>query len=230
MSKTRAFGRYVRNAARFIVAGGLIGAIICGYLHMKHAIAGLIAGAAAGILVNILIAAKNRQKKRKEKKQFEENVHESYRHAKELLEQLNDAQSEFSQIEMTRVAKLMNIYDACEEEINAGYVYTDIIDRLAYVTQGFEWLLQRNAKRETKTSDKTKKKRDTAETTYRKEEHAQKGDTATKFFAGCDTEEKVEARYKSLSRAFHPDSKGGDEEMFKKMKEEYDEIKNSKRR
>lgn len=45
------------------------------------------------------------------------------------------------------------------------------------------------------------------------------------FFKGCDTMEKLEKRYKALCKTYHPDSEAGDEETFKKMKDEYEERK-----
>ena len=45
------------------------------------------------------------------------------------------------------------------------------------------------------------------------------------FFNGCDTIEKLEKRYKALCKTYHPDSEAGDEETFKKMKDEYEERK-----
>lgn len=44
---------------------------------------------------------------------------------------------------------------------------------------------------------------------------------ASVFFAGCGTAEKLEKRYKSLCKAYHPDAEGGDTETFQKMQEEY---------
>ena len=45
------------------------------------------------------------------------------------------------------------------------------------------------------------------------------------FFAGCDSLQKLEKRYKALCKTYHPDSEAGDEETFKKMQEEYEELK-----
>lgn len=45
------------------------------------------------------------------------------------------------------------------------------------------------------------------------------------FFSGCNNIEKLEKRYKSLCKAYHPDSEGGDTETFQKMQEEYDTLK-----
>lgn len=45
------------------------------------------------------------------------------------------------------------------------------------------------------------------------------------YFAGCNTPEKLEKRYKSLCKAYHPDADGGDEESFKKMQAEYEQLK-----
>jgi len=47
------------------------------------------------------------------------------------------------------------------------------------------------------------------------------------FFSGCDTPEKLEKRYKSLCKAYHPDAEGGDEESFKAVQAEYERIKAS---
>ena len=49
--------------------------------------------------------------------------------------------------------------------------------------------------------------------------------TGTGFFAGCDNLTKLEKRYKALCKTYHPDSEAGDEETFKKMHEEYEELK-----
>lgn len=45
------------------------------------------------------------------------------------------------------------------------------------------------------------------------------------FFSGCSSMEKLEKRYKSLCKAYHPDSEGGDTETFQKMQEEYTSLK-----
>lgn len=45
------------------------------------------------------------------------------------------------------------------------------------------------------------------------------------FFSGCNNDEKLEKRYKSLCKAYHPDSEGGDTETFQKMQEEYSALK-----
>lgn len=45
------------------------------------------------------------------------------------------------------------------------------------------------------------------------------------FFAGCSDMEKLEKRYKTLCKAYHPDTGGGDTETFQKMQEEYNTIK-----
>lgn len=45
------------------------------------------------------------------------------------------------------------------------------------------------------------------------------------FFSGCDSMEKLNARYRILAKAFHPDGSAGDEDSFKKMQDEYDRIK-----
>lgn len=45
------------------------------------------------------------------------------------------------------------------------------------------------------------------------------------FFAGCNSVEKLEKRYKSLCKAYHPDMDGGDTESFQKLQEEYETLK-----
>ncbi|MBR1852790.1 MAG: J domain-containing protein [Lachnospiraceae bacterium] len=47
------------------------------------------------------------------------------------------------------------------------------------------------------------------------------------FFAGCNTVEKLDKRYKSLCKAYHPDETGGDMETFQKMQDEYTRLKAS---
>lgn len=45
------------------------------------------------------------------------------------------------------------------------------------------------------------------------------------FFAGCNTLEKLEKRYKSLCKTYHPDIAEGDTATFQKMKQEYESLK-----
>lgn len=45
------------------------------------------------------------------------------------------------------------------------------------------------------------------------------------FFSGCKTKEEADKRYKNLSKAFHPDTGCGDENLFKKMTDEYNNLK-----
>lgn len=45
------------------------------------------------------------------------------------------------------------------------------------------------------------------------------------FFAGCDTPEKLEKRYRALCKTYHPDFESGDEDTFKVMTEEYEKLK-----
>lgn len=44
------------------------------------------------------------------------------------------------------------------------------------------------------------------------------------FFEGCKTKAEADKRYRALAKAFHPDTGCGDETMFNKMKEEYDNL------
>ena len=48
--------------------------------------------------------------------------------------------------------------------------------------------------------------------------------TAIRYFEGCSSQEHVEERKKNLQRELHPDS-GGNEEEFKEMMRQYQEIK-----
>lgn len=45
------------------------------------------------------------------------------------------------------------------------------------------------------------------------------------FFSGCNTADKLEKRYRSLCKAYHPDAEGGDTETFQKMQDEYEALK-----
>lgn len=62
-------------------------------------------------------------------------------------------------------------------------------------------------------------------TVDRQKEEAGDPIKASVFFSGCTTQEKLEKRYKSLCKAYHPDSEGGDEESFKNLQAEYEKIK-----
>ena len=50
---------------------------------------------------------------------------------------------------------------------------------------------------------------------------------ASVFFAGCNTAEKLEKRYKALCKTYHPDMAEGDTETFQKMQAEYKVLKAS---
>lgn len=45
------------------------------------------------------------------------------------------------------------------------------------------------------------------------------------FFAGCNSREQLDKRYKELCKAYHPDSVGGDQDTFVDMQLEYRELK-----
>lgn len=45
------------------------------------------------------------------------------------------------------------------------------------------------------------------------------------FFAGCNTLEKLEKRYKSLCKTYHPDAESGNTETFQSMQKEYIQLK-----
>lgn len=55
-----------------------------------------------------------------------------------------------------------------------------------------------------------------------KREPEEKSSSDFNLFAGCKTEEDAAKRFRALSKVYHPDNESGNEEMFKKMKEEYD--------
>ena len=48
------------------------------------------------------------------------------------------------------------------------------------------------------------------------------------FFAGCNTAEDVERRYRSLAKIYHPDMPTGDKETFQQLQEEYERRKTTK--
>lgn len=45
------------------------------------------------------------------------------------------------------------------------------------------------------------------------------------FFSGCNTKEKLDKRYKALCKTYHPDGVIGDEETFKMIQNEYEQLK-----
>lgn len=46
------------------------------------------------------------------------------------------------------------------------------------------------------------------------------------FFTGCDNRAQLDKRYRELCKAYHPDSAGGDQDLFVEMQSEYKELKN----
>lgn len=60
-----------------------------------------------------------------------------------------------------------------------------------------------------------------------KAESKAESNVTTGFFSGCDTPDKLEKRYRALCKTYHPDSDAGDEDTFKRMKDEYEEQKAS---
>lgn len=71
------------------------------------------------------------------------------------------------------------------------------------------------------------KRIDILELASKLEEQYSKPSANSAYFAGCDTAEKLNARYKQLCKAFHPDSIGGDTESFQKMQQEYENLVNT---
>ncbi len=49
--------------------------------------------------------------------------------------------------------------------------------------------------------------------------------TSVSFFAGCGTVKEVEKRYRALCKAYHPDQGYGDEETFRMISKQYEEVK-----
>lgn len=56
-------------------------------------------------------------------------------------------------------------------------------------------------------------------------EYEDSGNPVSVFFAGCDTPDKLEKRYKALCKSYHPDTGCGDTETFTRMQKEYNERK-----
>ncbi len=52
---------------------------------------------------------------------------------------------------------------------------------------------------------------------------AEHGDNV-QFFQNCTSKEELRVRYKKLCGVYHPDNMGGDNDMFLKIKQEYDSI------
>lgn len=70
-----------------------------------------------------------------------------------------------------------------------------------------------------------RQREDVQKLTDRLSEELQNPAGSSIFFAGCDSLEKLEKRYKSLCKTYHPDMGDGDTETFQKMKAEYESIK-----
>lgn len=96
--------------------------------------------------------------------------------------------------------------------------------------QAEEEAQQERARREAREKEKRaraewKRKEQEAWERYKREQQRMQKKDDFYFFENCSTREQVDARYKALMRAYHPDTKSGDEEMAKIINEQYDEAK-----
>ena len=58
----------------------------------------------------------------------------------------------------------------------------------------------------------------------KRELNLQKEQEQISFFDGCKNDEEIKVRYHKLAQAYHPDEKGGNEELFKRLKAEYESL------
>lgn len=89
---------------------------------------------------------------------------------------------------------------------------------------------QENARREAREKEKRaraewKRKEREAWERYKREQQRMQKKEEFYFFENCSTREQIDARYKALMRAYHPDTQSGDEEMAKIINKQYEEAK-----
>ena len=72
-----------------------------------------------------------------------------------------------------------------------------------------------------------KQRKDVSNMLDKYEKELQNPAGSTTFFVGCTTPEKLEKRYKSLCKTYHPDVMEGDATTFQKMQAEYEMLKGS---
>ena len=72
-----------------------------------------------------------------------------------------------------------------------------------------------------------KQRSDVEKLTAKLEKELQNPSGTSVFFSGCDNLDKLEKRYKSLCKTYHPDIAEGDTETFQKMQAEYQSLKAS---
>ncbi len=123
---------------------------------------------------------------------YEENRDEAYN----IIERINNGNIQKANIKVVRES-----LDKCEKNIDA------MESSIAFVKD-------------------IKPKEHTYRQSHRIEDERQYAPAATQaptsYFAGCETKEQLEKRYRSLVKIYHPDSGAGDEESFKQIKAEYD--------
>jgi len=78
-----------------------------------------------------------------------------------------------------------------------------------------------------KIQDADKLKQSIGQRSEKVRERQNESKAAGSFFAGCNTAAKLEKRYRALCKTYHPDNEAGDEETFKMMQAEYENVKKS---
>ncbi len=125
-----------------------------------------------------------------------------------------------------KVESLLSTTDNALLRSNWGNYFgnlSDIVDECSKYRQGipvgkFKRLVPRIKQLE-------RQRKDVLQLIEKLQEQSQNPFSSSLFFAGCNTLEKLEKRYKSLCKAYHPDAAEGDTETFQNMQQEYLELR-----
>ena len=156
-------------------------------------------------------------KQKKDNRIEVEKAQEYYRILCKHLQSFRDLENKVSIILAMKEDVLLNVkfQDYC----------SDMMDVCKYIDDKGQIRLEKFKLCYTKISNLDAKRIDILELANKLEEKFSQPFATSIYFGGCNTKEKLDARYKQLCKAFHPDSVGGDTELFQKMKQEYELLK-----
>lgn len=181
-------------------------------------------------LIALLIAICLLIKKIRELHDFKKSIEDEVFYFQEAIEYINTCSEDFKKTCSPHIAafkealsheKIADFYEAAAQIQNIVNSHKDNIKKQEEATkkqkeQDFrdeQYRYYKNYNEKHESQRNTKAYHQSAETL----------DTA--FFAGCDSLDKLNARYKKLSQALHPDNPSGDAETFKQMSAEYEKKK-----
>lgn len=189
---------------------------------------------------NYTKTAKVNEQKKKEIKELQNLLEEVCRDINAYIQKYNNIQTEVSMIENKKREEIINKNDMdaytelriYTEEFNEKQELVsslidnvkEILDKQGDINDAF--LINKQIKEELEELHHITEKIKYIEVQSRIQHmNHTKTSPQVSFFDGCNTKEEADKRYKSLSKAFHPDTGYGDTGLFQRMTDEYNNLK-----